>query len=250
MRIFIGAIVLLIGGSGYAAPLLNFQLEGRLQGSDDPFASNVQVSLGDVVEYRLRLKLAPPGTVNSYYEPSDAPRQEKHGLNSMSAVIAQNSSAPIQVDFDLPANLFSSSPSGSRLGWDRGTGARGGSPLLRPGTPWHDLTDIRPIQGPGVFSGGVEETIFAGLFEVAAVSGASSQLHAAWGTISGGAWFDGRVYFITKQTEAGPDPLAQFSPLMLTAANLSAVPEPSTVVLAASALGIVALLRRRFTRKE
>jgi hypothetical protein len=153
-RILIVLVVILSVRSAQAVPLVHFKLEGRLQGSEDAFANSVQVSLGDVVEYRLRMQMAFPGEFNSNFHLWDY-MPSRHGMNSLSIDMVQSSIDPIQIDLMSPVELRSD-PYGR--GWDQGTGARGGRPTLRTGSPNNDLLDVRPIHSPGVFTGTDEET--------------------------------------------------------------------------------------------
>src|SRR5687767_12572248 len=80
-----------------AAPLLYFTLEGRRQGTADVFSSSVDVALGDIVEYRLQMRLAPPETENLHLtERLASPTREhrrlpdKNGANSLSVSIFQD----------------------------------------------------------------------------------------------------------------------------------------------------------------
>jgi hypothetical protein len=245
MRIVIGLFFLLTCGWVHASPLAHFKLEGRRQGSADPFASNVQVSLGDVVEYRLRLHMASLATTNEHLVATNS-HPGRHGMNSLSIAIVQRPDNPIQVDLNSSADLA--------IGWARSIAPDGGTPSLRAGHSWHDLLHIRPIRGAGEFSGAGETTVLSGLFTVATVSGQSGQVIAEWGSTSGGGCFDGHVFFVIgpnhedpaygqQATESRSDPFTEFAPLILTAAFAPPIPEPSAVVLAATALAIVFLLR-------
>ena len=239
---------------GQAVPLVHFKLEGRLQGSDDAFANSVQVSLGEVVEYRLRMQMAFPGEFNSNFQRWDY-EPDRHGMNSLSIDMVQSSIDPIQIDLMSPVELRSD-PYGR--GWDQGTGARGGRPTVRTGSPYNDLLDVRPIHSAGVFTGTHEETVFAGLFNVEAITGLSGEVRAEWGRWSGGGWFDEYVLFILgpkvqdsnnvplgqRSTEVSFDPFAEFAPLTLTAPQ-APVPEPSSIVLSAVAIGSFLIFTRR-----
>jgi hypothetical protein len=237
-RILIGLIVLSTSGLAQAEPLVHFKLEGRRQGSADPFASNVEVSLGDVVEYRLRMQMAPLGTMNTWLNTTPPDESGRHGMNSLSVAIVEGVNDPIQVDLASPAELAP--------GW----GFRGGIPSPRNGL-WHDLFAIRPIQAPGVFKGAVEGTVLTGLFDVADVSGISGLVRAEWGSTSGGGVFYGQEFFVTgpnhpdvppgQSSEASSDPFTQFAPLSLTLAGAPSIPEPSTVALSLVAVASLIL---------
>jgi hypothetical protein len=242
-------------GTAHADPLLHFSLEGRKFGTADAFAANLPVTTGDLIEYRIRAVLSPPITP---YEliPKNNGGITLHGVNSMFLEISQDAGDGIQVDFLSPAAL---APGPNRVpgdGWGAGISAGGGKLLSRPGTAFNDLTDIRPIHGPGVFTAWEWETIATGAFEVAAMSGSSAQVRARWTTNteewrpgigddrSGGFWWDGDVHFTKARTESGPDPYTDYAPLTLTASELHAVPEPSTLTLLGTIAGIFVLVRR------
>jgi hypothetical protein len=259
IRALIGLLVIGSCGVTQASPLIHFTLEGRKQGSMDAFASSVDVALGDVIEYRLQLKMAPLGTHNSNGRDPDR-RPENHGVNSLSLSIFQDSTDPIQVDFGSPAELRGDSGPSVQDGWYRRVGARGGEPAPRVGLGFHDLLDIRPIHAPGVFSGATEESVLTGAFSVTALTGDQGSVRPQWGPGSGGLWFDGYVFFATAPkladpfsvyapgSEAGPDPIAHFTPLTLTAGDFGTVPEPATIVLAGVALVGLGMFRRNKAR--
>src|SRR5687767_1349036 len=48
------------------APYLHVSLVGRIQGSGQPHGSSVAVLPGDVVDYAVRVQVAPEGTVNPH----------------------------------------------------------------------------------------------------------------------------------------------------------------------------------------
>jgi hypothetical protein len=237
--------------------LAYFALEGRTFGSNEPFASNVEVEAGDRIEYRLRLSMAPEGTLNQHVDNRpDRFRAHKHGFNSLSFSITQDSIDPIQVDLSSPVELAaaSSASANDSWGWSWAPGhswaATPGTPATRPGTGLADLLGIRPLHAPGVFTAREEEIIFTGSFSVNSIAGPSGEVGAEWGPISGGGWFHGYSFFPTmptydsstglrKGTEVSSDPLAHFTPLTLTAANLEVVPEPSAIALVGVALFFV-----------
>jgi hypothetical protein len=246
-RILLGLFVFLIAGSAQAAPLVHFWLEGRRQGSSDPFGTTVAVSTGDVVEYRLQLQMAPIGTFNDHLD-GDAAQPGKHGMNSLSIAIVQNPLDQIQVDLAAPAALAA--------GWDRGTGARGGAASERSNSLLNDLVDIRPIRAPGAFIGATANTVLSGLFHVNEISGLLGKVAAEWGTISGGGSFDGDVFFVwgpnhhdhgSNSTEGSADPLTEFTPLALVAASAPPIPEPSVIALAGVAIGTLLVVKWRLT---
>ncbi|MEX2140640.1 MAG: PEP-CTERM sorting domain-containing protein [Pirellulales bacterium] len=252
IRAFIGLLVIGSCGVSQAAPLLYFTLEGRKQGSAEAFANSIEVETGDVIEYRLQMRMAPFGIHNDNVRATHPTFAGKHGVNSMSLAIVQDSAAPIQVDLSSPAE-FSWPPPNA---WGRGFNARGGAPVQRAGSAFRDLLDIRPIQPPGVFVGGTaNEAVLAGTFNVAVLTGGMGQVWPQWGTVSGGGAFEGGWFPITgvnwnrqngeSPTETSTDPITHFSSLELTAGNPATVPEPSTLALAGIALAGLTLVRRK-----
>jgi hypothetical protein len=245
-----------IYGAVKAGPLVYFELEGRPAGSTVAFANNVDVEVGDVIEYRLRGQMAPDGTMNQRLQGSRAWPWEKHGINSLSISLVQDDTSEIQVDLATPIHFTPDSASGAGDGWGSGSFPRLGTPTFRSATAWNDLLDIRPIHGPGVFTAINEETIFTGVFAVASILGDIGLVNPKWGSISGGGTFHSEVFFITPPsydtvfnvwhsgTELGDDPIAHFTPLVLTAASVVTVPEPSTLALCIIAvLGTIWLAR-------
>ncbi len=252
VRIVIALLTLVCVSAVHAAPLVHFRLEGRKQGTESPFASDLQVAVGDLVEYRLLVDLDPP--VRPYEQiPRNPAGTTLHGLSSLALEITQDSSAGIQVDFDSPAVLTSDSHPLTGDGWGIGTGARGGLPSLRSGTPYHDLKDIRAVHWAGVYTLGHRELVLSGVFEVASVFGSFGQVLGKWdsrydplgGHRAGGFWWDGRGLFATGLSEQGPNPFSDYVPLTLRATVLENVPEPGTIALVGVMIGTLVVFRRR-----
>jgi hypothetical protein len=261
-RVFIGLLVIAVCRGVSAAPLFYLTLEGRAFGSNDEFSGNVQVQVGDTIEYRLRASMAAHGTTNQHHFRNriDSYRPDKHGLNSLSVSLVQDPSAAIQVDFQTPVTFAPDGPSGND-GWGRGISVNHGTPTLRAGSTSNDLIDVRPIHAAGVFTAHTVETVFSGMFTVAELLGPSGEVRAEWGPWSGGGWFDGYVFFLAgpnaqreyfhcpgcsgpRDTESSADPVAHFTPLTLTAAGVESVPEPSAFALFGAGVIAFALLRR------
>jgi hypothetical protein len=241
----VGTLVLAAWTSVQAAPLGIITLQGRKAGGD--WSSNLVVAPGDVIEYRIQASQAPVGTSNGTTTISS---HANSGFNSLSLNIMQQASAPIQVNFRPPLSDPTSLAS-FRNGWADGAGAGPGAPAPRSGTTNNDITAIRPVHAPGVFTGSAtpETIVELSTFNVvAAPAGATTVLTPSWGPVTGSIRFNGAgSSFITNGTtgsgQNGPDPLVGFNGLTLTA-----VPEPSTIALVGMGLiGVVAFARRRRT---
>ena len=207
-----------------AAPYLNLWLEARQQGSDADFGSVVNVGLGDTIEYRLRVDVAPIGTTNTNTQLAGRPWQQqitklipgRDGVNSLSLLtLFQPPDAGIQVHFNSAAVLTSESFPGVGDGWNSGTGARGGVPTLRPGSAWNDLNEIRPIHRAGVFTAIDPETVCTGTASVASANGPFSHLNGRAAITFGMRINDGPIIFSLPQSEGTADPLYTISPLTL-----------------------------------
>jgi hypothetical protein len=239
----VGTLVLATWTSVQAAPLGIITLQGRKAGGD--WSSNLIVAPGDVIEYRIQASQAPVGTTNGN---NTITTHNGSGYNSLSLNIMQQASAPIQVNFRPPltdpTNLAS-----FRNGWADGAGAGPGSLAVRSGTTNNDITAIRAVHGPGVFTGAAtpETVVELSTFNVvAAPVGTSTVLTPSWGPVTGSIRLNGMgSAFIqngtTGHAQQSPDPMVGFTGLTLTA-----VPEPSTIALVGMGLiGLVAVARRR-----
>jgi hypothetical protein len=255
-RIFIGLVAFASCGWLQAAPLVYLSLEGREFGSNDPFASNVEVALGDLIEYRLQLGMALPGVQNKNL--SQEPRDNSHGINALSISMLQRTTDHIQVNFATSAVLGGETDLLVRNGWGLGIGAGNGRLSPREASYWNDLLDVRPIHQPGLFTSDHNQTVYTGVFEVVALTGQFGQVTPEWGTSSGAGSHFGKRFIMYKHsymepdgtrmpgTEVGSDPLAHFTPLTLTARDVQAVPEPSAMGLFLTAfVGLAWWLRRR-----
>jgi hypothetical protein len=219
-------------------------LEGRIQGGSGTWSKNLTVNPGDIVEYRILADLADVGASNTQGATTNTITSTANsGFQSLSLQITQAAAAPIQVSFRPPL----SDPNGLasfRNGWADGPGANAGTPTPRAGGTNNDITAIRPVHSPGVFTGVDPQAVVEGSsFQVVtAPAGATTVLSPSWGTVSGGMRINGAgQIFITSAIQSGADPLVGFSGLTLTA-----VPEPSTIALIGMGLlGLVAVARRR-----
>jgi hypothetical protein len=231
-RICVVFVVSVFCSGVHAAPLAYFSLEGRKQGSEDPFSANVEVAVGDVIEYRLRSQMATVGVTNRFLSAEAEAWHGGHGFNSLSISLRQEAGDGIEVDLNSPVNLDPQT-------WGSHFTSGGGTPTARVGGNGHDLLGIRPILQPGVFRGAADETIFTGRFEITKVMGTTGLVSPAWGPDAGGGAYFGRIFFLTPagyeqsaQSEGSEDPVAHFTPLTLTS-SLAAVPEPGTLALIA-----------------
>jgi hypothetical protein len=195
-----------------AAPFINLWIEARKQGSDDDFASNVNVALGDTIEYRVRVDTAPIGAQNVQFGRERTITQllpGRDGINSLSLItLLQSPEELIQTHFNAPADMVN--------GWQVGTGSRGGVPTPRADLPWNDLVEVRAVQGPGVFSAIDPETAFMGSFAVAEVAGPFAQLKGVSLTIKGAVKINGGTVFVDPRIDDPADPYFVISPLTLT----------------------------------
>jgi hypothetical protein len=162
-----------------AAPLLNLWLEARKQGSAADFISSVNVAIGDTLEYRLRVDLAPIGTSNDYFGIQvtiNELRPGIDGINSLSFLtLTQSPFDDIQVHLDAPVELTTDSLPDAGDGRNAHFTASAGVSRSR-GNAWNDVERIRAIHAPGVVTGIEPETVFTGTMTVVEVSGPSAQL--------------------------------------------------------------------------
>ena len=196
----------------HAAPYLNLWLEARKQGSDAEFGSSLNVALGDTIEYRVLVDMAPIGTKNTQFGRERTIDELVPGSNGVSSLgvltLLQSGNDGIQTHFDGPTALAN--------GWDTGIGARGGVPTPRGGSLWNDLAEIRAIQAPGVFTAIDTEVAFNGTFKVADIGGPLSRLGFGWIKGFGVRFNKWTSLFPTPQNEDPSDPLVGFSPLLLS----------------------------------
>src|SRR4029078_4712724 len=100
----IGTLVLTAWASVQAAPLVNISVEGRKAGTTAWLKTIDQVAVGDVIQYRVLVDMAPVGTTNT--QPGaggpvtttiQTLTNNLDGMNSLSLKIGQAASDSIQV---------------------------------------------------------------------------------------------------------------------------------------------------------
>jgi PEP-CTERM motif len=224
-----------------AAPFVQVTLQGRIQGSGDPFSTTVAVaSVGQTIEYQIVAQMAPVGTVNGTTTiTSLVPGTD--GLNSHKWDVFELASDTTQTNFAAAATL-NTDPNGDSStadSWAAVTGASGGTPTARSGGVGNDLLAIRPGHASGVKTAISPEVVASGTFTVTTL-GSESLVRmrlAASGTGGGSINNNAKQLLISGTSENGTDPLTGYTPLHLV------VPEPSSITLLA--MGAVGLLARR-----
>jgi hypothetical protein len=223
------AITLCYASAIDAAPYLNLWLEARKQSGNADFASSLNVALGDTIEYRLRVDVAPIGTTNTvdfltgdFYRTIRELVPGRDGVTSLPAMrLFQSSSDAIQTHFESPAVLTGESTFGANDGWNSGTGARGGVPTLRPGSNWNDLADLRGVPRAGVRKAIDAETVLTGIASVTEILGPFSQLNIEL-ISSYGIRINGGSLLSTPQIESKTDPISCSAPSLLPRTTTSA----------------------------
>ena len=264
-----GAGVVGLGSSSAdAAAFMTVDLLGRVQGSGLPFSSSVEVEAGNVVEYQVRIQLAPEGTTNVNptgtgfdtivnWVPSQGSTNPTSGLNALLFSLTQAEASGIQADFD--GAIVGATTGGGT--WGAGTGSSVGTVTARGATGNDDLLNVRLFRESGNFdgigAGDVPESLIiaSGVFDIASAGAASVVNMTLTGipttqTIATYRWRNAAntadVNYLetssqqTNSVTAG-DPIIDFNDLSLTP-----IPEPATLGLAAVAgLGLLARRRRK-----
>jgi len=268
----VATLVLATWASVQAAPLVNLSLEGRKKGGDPTWLKTIPTAnVGDVIQYRLLVQMAPVGTANTQRDSAGQPvtttitslnptAPNADGMNSLYVALRQLASDGIQVNFTRgpiipdPEGDIDTQKAILPTAWQQGTGAFGGSLENRGATGFKNLAAIRPVRASGNFAGVAASTVLVpptanpdniGEFVVMTNAGNGlATIMPMWGgSTSGGGRINGgtREIFVTDDTQANStDPIVGSSPLVI------GIPEPSTVVLAGmGVIGLVVFARRR-----
>ncbi len=258
-----------LAGSVSAAPYVNVNLLGRVQGSGEAFSPTVVVSGGETVEYEVQIQLAPEGTTNPFaggaamqtitdWRPSNAGAAFTTGINNIRFSLTQEATpGTIQTNFPVEGAKGTTTGGGS---WGVALGSSPGV-LTARGNGNNDLVNVGMLRDPGNFdgigAGDVPEllTIATGTFAVTSggnettlkidLSGIPS------GTIAGFRWLNlsgGNVNFTQSVLQQNnslaanpPNPIINFTGLAL-------VPEPATAGLIGLAAAGMGLRRRRSSK--
>jgi hypothetical protein len=216
------AIVTLVATSAMADPLVDLTLLGRITGSGADYKNQVTAHPGDSIDVQIMVGMATIGTSNTQGTTTRTITSltwasiQGDGVNSLKFNVAKLLGKPETTLAGAFAGgfLFNPDPSPMILNdsWGAGIGANGGT---ISGT---DLTGVRPIHSPGVFTGITPEDLGDSVFSFAGGSGwlsvqpyASSVGAAKANSPAGGG--SGTVFAITWTTESGPDPVCRYTPL-------------------------------------
>jgi hypothetical protein len=227
-KLVFAAASLTLASALNAAPQINLSILGSKDGGST-YSSNVDVVPGQLVLFEVVGQLAPAGTVNSHGNTTSLV-SGTDGINSLSFNLN-----------DSDGGAFSNLQFVN--GWNGGSGFSTGT------VNGSTLTDVRPIQSPGVFVGSTSPSvILTGSFTAGNFSGFSTEtLSGSWattGTTSGAFKINGGTNkIITTTTEGSTDPFVGFSTLTLA----TPTPEPGSIALAG--LASLGLLSRRSKRR-
>jgi hypothetical protein len=260
---------LVLAGSASAAPFLNVNILGRVQGSGQPFGSEVIVTGGEIVEYQVHILLAPEGANNpnagaagaasntiSNWVPSQGSTSPTSGLNNLRFSLTQEGT-PGTIQSNFAAGLAGQTTGGGS--WGVALGSSPGTVTPR-GNGNNNLINVGLLREPGNFDGiaanptpppaEIQEdlVVAVGTFQIAS-GGNSSVVNVDLtgvpsGTIAGYRWQNpsgGNVNYTQTLAHQAASVVAG-NPIIVYG-GLALVPEPATLGLLG--LAAVAGLRRR-----
>lgn len=160
----VALVVCLPVASALGSPLVNITIKGSTDGVT--YSPVLAVAPADtLLYYQVWLQLAPVGTVNAkgtitslYKATGPTTNQVKYsdGVNSLKFNLYQTSASGVQVnlatDYGTPGSPDLYSDPMLEVGWDAGTGASGGTPVLRSGTGDYNAIGVRPVRASGNWS--------------------------------------------------------------------------------------------------
>jgi hypothetical protein len=221
----IGLVVFSFAQASTASQQVLISILGSKDGGAT-FSNSLTVTPGQSLTWEILAQLAPVGTQNSHGNITSVVAGTD-GINSLAFNVIDSDSGTFNVASLQLVN-----------GWNGGSGFGVGT------VNGNTLTDVRPIQAPGVeVAATAPLTVLTGTFTAGSFSGFSSEvLSGSWattGTTSGGFKINGgTTKVITTTTEGSSDPYVGFSSL-----TLSTVPEPTMV--SCVLFGAAFLMRRR-----
>lgn len=228
--------VLLSGAAAKGAALVNLQILGSTDGGST-YSSSLTVNPGQTIAFEVVGQIAPLGTSNTR-SPATTITSLVPGTDGINS---------------LAFNLNDSDSGTFNTGLALGSGWNGGSGFGVGSVNGNTLTDVRPIQAPGVFVGATASSIILTGTFTAGTLASPETLGGSWattGTTSGSFKVNGGASskIVSTTTEGSTDPFIGFSALTLTTGEASPVPSPAVVpasILLAGMFGLLRLKRRQ-----
>ncbi len=210
-------------------PLVNIQILASAS-PNGPFTSSLVVSPSETLYYEVVGQIAPVGTTNGSYTITSLTSAD--GINSLSFNLLNPASGTLPISFASSTLATPSTNPAAAFSWAYLSSSNGIPQSVGNGTN-NQLTGVRPVHWPGVFSAALApDPILLGSFTVGSsvAPGGTSQITGSYGGTPGGFKINNgaNTIFITSTTENSGSPLMGFSPLTLTLAALPAWLSPSS----------------------